>query len=172
MIIFNYKISDFINSTEILSVYRANSLVDQSNAPEPNDSAISKDDEALIKKYLSIGASTIAQALSGYNKDLLDSLGNTLVMVGEPYEFNVVFEEVVGSIVYRINVPENFNLSVLEAFDNAIKDCLENYVLYRVCKNKAIEFKSYQEDYENALGQIRMYVNRRNGTIKRRYNLI
>lgn len=172
MIIFNYKITDFTNNAKVLSIYRASSSFDSGKENTVGDIVLKESDESFLKKYLKIGVMNIAQVVSGYTKDLTNSLGVLVEMVGEPVEFNVAYESVADSIVFRLNMPETFNLSILSPMDESIKDCLENYMLYRTSKLKGLDYLSYQEDYEQALGQIRTYINRRTKGTVRNYNLI
>lgn len=172
MIIFNYKIEDFLNNAQVLSLYRSNSLLEKGSEHIVDDTAVSDEDETLLKKYLKAGASFIAQVISGYTKDLINSAGDTVPMEGEPFKFDVTYETVEHSIVFRLNMPETFNLSVLSTMDEAIKDTLENYVLWRVNEIKGTESASWKDSYETALGQVRNYINRRTQGTRRNYNLI
>jgi len=172
MIIFNYKISDFVNNAQILSLYRVNTLLDRGSENIVDDTAISDEDESISQKYLKAGCAIIAQAISGYTKDLLQSDGSIILMEGEPFEFDATYNTIQHSIVFRVNMPLNFNEAIIQSMDEAIKDALENYTIYRLAKIKGIDYMSYQEDWENSLGQIRTYINRRTTGTKRNYNLI
>jgi hypothetical protein len=172
MIIFSYKISDFIANTQILSIYRASSAYNAGNEGVVYDTAISPEDESFMTKYLKAGASLVSQVISGYTKDLINKEGDTVLMVGQPFEFDVIYEMIEHSIVFRVNMPETFNQSVMPALDEAIKDALENYTLYRTAKLRAVEFASYQEDWETALGQVRTFIHRRTEGTRRSYKFI
>ena len=170
MIIFSYKISDIIDNAQVLSLYRSNSMLEKGSENTLDDTAVSDEDESLLKKYLKSGCSLIADILSGYTKDLINSDGNKVLMVGEPFEFDVTHETVAHSFVFRVNMPETFSESVVQLIDDAIKDALENYVLYRVAKLKMIEAETYFSDWENSRSQIRGYINRRTKSTVRNYN--
>ena len=168
MIIFNYQISDFINNVQILSQLRSNSRLAKGDENELDDTSITDDEEALVKKYLRAGCAEIADILSGYTNDLLDTDEVTEL---EAFEFDVTYLTVENSIVFRVNMPTTFRTSAMKLIDEAIKDALENYLLYRVARHKTIEEKTYTEDCEKAKDQIRSYLTRRTGTIKRVYKL-
>jgi hypothetical protein len=172
MIIFNYKISDFIDNAQVLSLYRVNTLLESKSENVVDDTAVSDEDESLSSKYLKAACVQIAQIISGYTKDLLQPDGTTILMEGSPFEFDVTYETVEHSIVFRINMSLNFNKAIITAMDEAIKDALESFVLYRTARTKGIEFISYQEDWENSIGQVRNYINRRTTGTRRNYNLI
>lgn len=172
MIIFSYKISDFIGNAQVLSMYRASTAFNSGKDGIVDDTSLSGEDESLLKKYLKTGASFVAQAFSGYNKDLINKLRETVLMVGEPFEFDVTFETVENSIIFRVNMPETFNENGIPALDESIKDALENYMIFRTAKLRAIEYMSYQEDYESALGRVRTLIHRRTEGIRRSCNFI
>lgn len=170
MIIFSDKISDIIGNAQVLSLYRSNSMLEKGSENVVDDSAISDEDESLLKKYLKSGCSLIANALSGYTKDLINSDGDTVLMEGEPFEFDITYSTVEHSFVFRVNMPETFRASVVDLIDDSIKDALENYVLYRVAKLKLIEGDTYFSDWESSLSQIRGYLNQRTKSTVRNYN--
>lgn len=163
MITFTYSISDFISNIQVLSLYRGNSSLDKGPESILDDTAISSEDDALLKKYLKYGASLIAHTLSGYAKDLINSSGETVLMEGEPFEVSST------QVIFRINMPETFQVNVINQIDEAIKDALENYVLYRVAKQKLIEGETYFNDWEQSRGQIRSYLVARTKPTRRTY---
>ena len=168
MIIYSYKISDITNNVQILSLFRSNSIIDKGEQPVIDDFPLNPEDVSMIKKYLAIGSSLVAYSLSGYAKNLIDSDGVTIL---EPFEFDIEYSNDTGMIVFRTNMPDNWPISTKTLIDESIKDCLENYVLYRVSKHKMIELNSYYEDFNYALSNVRGYISRRNTIIKRKYNL-
>lgn len=172
MITFNYLINDFIDNAQLQSMYRAGTMYNSGQEGVLLDPSISAEDDGLLKKYLKVGVTLIAQVISGYTKDLRNSKGDILSMVGEPMEFDITYETVENSIVFRVNMPETFNLAVIKALDEAIKDTMENYILYRTGRSKGTEFESFQQDWETALGRVRAYINRRTETIRRSYSFI
>lgn len=171
MIVYNYLIADILNNAQVLSLYRANSLLNQGNDSIVDDTAVGSEDESLLKKYLKAGSALVANVLSGYTKDLLNSEGDTVLMEGVPFEFDVTYSEVDHQIVFRINMPETWPADAMLLADEAIKDALENYILYRANKFKMIDYRTYQEDHETALGNLRTYIHRRTETITRSYKL-
>lgn len=176
MIIFNYKISDIINNAQVLSIYRSGSLLDKGTENVVDDTALSDEDESLLKKFLISGCAMVANTLSGYIKDLINSQGNKVLMEGEPFEFDVTYGEgedaVEHSIVFRINMPETWPTSYMMLIDNSIKEALENYILYRVSKLKLIEGDTFYSDFEISLGNIRGYLQRRSKSTVRNYNTL
>ena len=171
MIIYNYKIADILNNSQIISLYRSNSLLEKGSENTLDDTAVSDEDESLLKKYLRTASALIADVMAGYNKDLINSAGDTVLFEGEPFEFDVTYDSVEHSIVFRSLMPETWPTTTLILIDDAIKDALENYVLYRVAKLKLIEGETYFSDWESALSQIKNYLTRRTEPIKRNYNL-
>jgi len=161
MVTFTYQITNILSNTQILSVYAGVSGQDTFA-----DDTVSKADESLLNKYLKTAASFVAQLLSGYNKDLVNKSGEKLLMEGEPFEYDTE-----GEIIFRINMPETFNQSVIPTLDLSIKEALEDYVLYRVSKLRHKDYESSQEDYENALSQIRNYIGRRTKPVVRDYRM-
>lgn len=164
MIVYNYKISDLLNNSQVLSLYRAGSQLEKNSEFFADDSTVSDEDESLLKKYLRSGCALIASALSGYTKDLYDVDGVTLL---EAYEFDITYETVENSIVFRVNMPSTFRSNAMLLIDDSIKDGLENYVLYRVAKLKQIESETYFSDWETQLGNVRSYLTRRTDVVKR-----
>ena len=164
----SYAISDILNNSKVFSVFRADVLHSQGKAENVvDDTVLSDEDESICKKYLKIGATEVANVISGYAKNLLDTDGVTEL---EPFEFDVTYNAIPNSIVFRANLPETFQTAILALMDESFKDALENYILYRVNKLKGIEFQSYQADYETALSNIRKYVHRRTQSTIRNYN--
>lgn len=172
MIIFSYKISDFVNNAQVLSMYKASSSFNFGKEESSDDTSLKAEDVSFLTKYLKSGVMVLANIISGYTKDLTNSKREVVIMDGEPVEFDVVYGNEPNSIVFRLNMPETFNEAILGPMDEAIKDALESYVLYRTAKLRAVEYLSYQEDYEQALGQVRNYINRRIKGVRRNYNLI
>lgn len=166
---FNYKISDILGNAETFTLHRATSNLEKGNENTVDDIALSEEDEPTLKKYLRIVASEVADIISGYTQELIDEDGVTELL---PYEFDVTYDSVEHSIVLRVNMPDTFNTAIIKPMDEAIIDAFENYVIYRVNKLKGIEFESYKQDYENSLGKIRAYINRRILGQKRNYLLI
>ena len=169
MNVFCYDIDAIISNSKILSSYRSNSLLDRGNESNFDDTEASNEDDNLLKKYLKLGASMIADIVSGYTKDLLDVDGETELAA---FEFNVAYKDVTSAIVFRVNMPDTFNQAISISIDEEIKDGIENYMLYRISKTKGIEYSSYQENYEESLGKIRSYINRRTESVKRSYGLL
>ena len=168
MITFSYKISDLTNNAQILSLIRANSMLEKGSENTVDDFSISDEDEALVKKYLKTGAALIAHVLSGYARNLLDTDGVTEL---EAFEFDVTFDSVEHSFIFRVNMPETWPTSAMVLIDDAIKDGLENYVLYRISKHKMIEGETYYLSFDDAVKSIRSYISRRTTTVIRAKNL-
>lgn len=164
----SYAIADLINNSKVFSVFRADILQSQGKVENVvDDTVLSDEDESICKKFLKVGASEIQNIISGYSKNLLDTDGVTEL---SPFEFDVTFDTVPNSIVFRSNVPETFDTSVMIPMDESFKDAMENYILYRVNKIKGNEFESYKSDYEFALDNIRKYIHRRTKSVIRNYN--
>lgn len=171
MIVFTYKIADFFNNSQILSLIRTNSMLEKGNENSVDDFSINDEDEPLVKKYLKSGSALVANVLSGYTKDLINSLRETIPMEGEPFEFDVTVDTDEHLIVFRVNMPENWPVSATTLVDQSIIDALENYVLYRISKQKMIEGETYFSLYDEAIKNIRSYIHRRTETITRSKSL-
>lgn len=168
MITFSYKISDLFANAQVLSLIRTNLMLEKGNESSVDDFSINDEDAALVKKYLKTGAALIANVLSGYARNLLDTDGVTEL---EAFEFDVTYLEVPGSFVFRVNMPDTWPVSTTILIDEAIKDALENYILYRIAKQKLIEAETYFMSFEAAVSNIRSYVSRRTTTVTRSKNL-
>jgi len=172
MIILSYKISDILDQSKITSLYRANMAV-SSETPDALDSlGLHERDDERLKKYLKTGCALLADTFSGYTKNLINSAGDVVLMEGEPFEFDVTYDTVENCFVFRMNMPETFNLTILTSLNEAVIDALENYVLYRISRMKTTESETYFEDWEAARSLIRGYIGRRTEGVKRNYNFI
>lgn len=143
-------------------------MLEKGNESVVDDFSINDEDEALVKKYLKTGAALVAHVLSGYARNLLDVDGETEL---EAFEFDVTYDEVEHSFVFRVNMPDTWPTSAMILIDEAIKDALENYVLYRLAKHKMIEGESYYTSYDDAVKMIRSHISKRTETITRSKNL-
>lgn len=171
ILIFKYPLTEITGNAKILSQYRENSLLQKGNNVPLDDTALTEEDVKILNKYLKTGCAEIANIVSGYSDNLVDEDENELL----PFEFNVADpdEEVNENVfIFRMAMPETFNKSVIQPMDEAIKDALENYLLYRTSKHKMNEVNSYNEDYESSLGLIRSYINRRTASTTRNHNLL
>lgn len=168
MIQFSYTIESIVNNAQILSLIRTNSMLEKGNENTVDDFSINDEDKSLVKKYLKTGAALIAHVLSGYTKNLLDTDGVTEL---EAFEFDVTYDSVDHSFVFRVNMPDTWPTSAMVLIDDAIKDGLENYVLYRIAKHKMIEGETYYLSFDDAVKMIRSYISRRTTTVVRAKNL-
>lgn len=168
LIVFNQNIPDFINNPQILSEYRTQTIFNNGGDGTTDNFKLEADDEAMIKKYMKAACAKIAVALSGYTKGIYDTDG---VMEIPPYLFDTTYLGVPNQILYRINMPDSFIVTNIAAMDEAMKDAIENYILYRTAKLRGTEFQSYQSDWENALNDLRGYLHHRYETTKRNMNL-
>ncbi len=167
MIIFNYTINEILDQSKIISLYRANTSLNAGIENALEELGIHEKDNDLLEKYLKTGCGLIADALSGYARNLLDEDGTTEL---EAFEFDATYEDVTNSIVYRVNMPDAWPTSAMHLIDDAIKDSLENYVIYRINKQKGIDASSNFDDWETALGKIRSLLCRRTEPVLRRAN--
>ena len=168
LVVFNFPVSDFIGNAKVLSMYRAKTISKNGGDANTLDTVLDSSDESFLKKYLKVGCSKIADVMSGYSKNILDQDG---VMLLDPYEFDSSLEGQSGQIIFRINVPDSFVDTSVDSIDEAIRDGLENYMMYRTAKLRAVEFQSYQMDWETSLNDIRGYLSRRSETTKRSMNM-
>lgn len=171
MIEFTYKINDFLNNAQIISMYRANAILQHSSPDVPialEDTATTYEDDAIITNYLKKGAAELAGSLSGYAQDLFDVDGIT---PKDAIEFTEDTQDAEAQIIIRITLPITFNNSLLLPIDEAIKDALENYVLYRLYKAKGHNFESFLDDYSKSTGNILMYLNQRSKSTHRSYRM-
>ena len=177
---FKYKIKDITGNMQILSHYRENSLLQKGNDVPLDDTASTMADQSLLKKYLKAGCAVIANVFSGYTP--VYDVDNETVL--DPFEFDVADPEIeLGEgetadplenvFIFRASLPDTFNQSALIPMDEAIKDCLENYLLFRISKLMANENESFRQDYEDALSQVRGGIHRRTkGTTRNINNII
>lgn len=165
MIVFNYTISEILNQSKIISLYRANTSLNGGVENALEEQGLHEKDDPIIEKYLKTGCGLIADTLSGYARNLLDEDGVTEL---EAFEFNVTYDNVANSIVYRVNMPTTWPESAMNLIDDAIKDSLENYVVYRINKQKGIDASSFFDDWEDARGRIRSLLSRRTEPVLRR----
>lgn len=168
MITFNYKISNLINNVQVLSLLRVNTMLDKGPESVVDDFSINDEDESLVTKYLKTGCSLIANVLSGYARNLLDVDGVTEL---EAFEFDVTYDSVEHSFLFRVNMPDTWPTSAMILIDDTIKDGLENYILYRIAKHKMIEGESYYLSFDDSVKLIRSYIHRRTTTVNRAKNL-
>ena len=159
MLQFTYQIADFVNNAKMLSLYRASSAFNNASV---DDIALNKEDESIIKKYLISACFEVANAMAGYTTDLYDDAD----VLQPPYEMDDL------EIAFRVNMPTYFNTSYIEPINHAIGEILENYVLQRVYKNRSVEFASFHQDYEFALGNLKFYLSRRTQSIQRNFRTI
>lgn len=174
MIVFTYIVNDLLNNAEIISQYRGNALLQHAEEIPLDDTASSFfEDRAILTNYLKKGAAILMASLNAYAINLIDADG----IEYEAYEWvNEVaadppVEYSPEQIIIRLGMPDNWNTSLAYAMDEAIKDTLENYMLYRLGKAKGHNFESYLDDYKEGVSSIMMFANQRNTTTKRRYNL-
>ena len=162
MIVFTYKLADFLNNAQVISMYRATALVQGKGELHIDDASITFDDTAVLKSYLRLASSFIVSMMSGYAKDLYDTDGTT------PLE---AFETNETDIIFRINDPVSFKQSNIPVIDESIKDSIINYLIFRINKNKGHNFESFEDDYNRANSSILLYLNQRSKPVARKYNL-
>ena len=162
MIVFTYKIADFLNNAQVISMYRAAALVQGKGELPIDDASITFDDTATLKSYLSLASSFIASMMSGYAKDLFDTDGITPL---EPFETNET------DIIFRINDPVTFKQSNTHVIYASIKDSIVSYLIFRINKNKGHNFESFEDDHNRANSNILLYLNQRSKPVARKYNL-
>lgn len=172
MIVFTYKVNDFLNNAQIISMYRANALVQHGPQIDLDDTEASYEDQSILTNYLKKGAAIIAANMSGYAKALYDTDGitalNALDFIAEDLTVDPIIE---AQIIFRINLPDSFNNTLILPCDEAIKDALENYMLYRLFKHKGHNFESFMDDYKSSVNNILTYINHRSTVTKRSMNL-
>lgn len=169
LLVFNYPIADFITNAQVLSMYRANTTFDNGGEPLVTDTILSNSDTQILTRYLKAGSVLVADVMSGYAHDIVDSQG--VITALNPYQFDATLGELTHQLIYRLNMPDAFLTSATSGIDEAIRDGLENYLLFRTAKHRATEFQSYEMDWEKCLSNIRGYLNRRTESVRRDYNL-
>ena len=171
MIIFSYKISDLITEIKTLSEYGTSNIpLDRVDALE-NAIAIDRDD-VILKSFLKYGAGSVAHIIGGYTKDLINSEGVTVFMEGLPFEFDVTYETVANSIVFRVNMPETWDENIMTMLDESIKNSLVSFSLYQLYRKKKIDFATELDDYNTSLSEIRKYIHARTVGTRRNYNML
>ena len=174
MIVFTYQIDEFLNNAQVISLYRANALLQHvPEIPLDDSVATTHEDEAILTNYLKLGSSLIASAMAGYTTDLLDTDLITPLEALKYITEDLTADPVVNAqIIFRINVPTTFNNANITLIDHSIKDALENYVLYRLNKHKGHDWESFKEDYDTAMSQVLLYLNQRTKTVTRSFRMI
>lgn len=171
MIVFTYTIDELINNVQIISMYRANAILQHSSQDviiPLDDTAVTSEDNAILLNYLKKGVSQIASVLSGYSTGLYDAEGILYL----PLEYIAADEEVVPQVILRIAMPNTFNNTLAIPIDQAIQDALEAYMLYRLFKSKGHNYESYFDDYKLSISNILAYINHRLTTTTRSMKLI
>ena len=177
--IFKQNMKEITDNAQVLSQYRANSMLQKGNDVPLDDTPLTLDDVGVLRKYLKSGCREIQKVFSGYQVSIVDAEGNTLL----PFEFDVPDPDItIGEgetanpdnnvLLFRLSMPATFNSSVIGQMDDAIRDALESYLLYRTAKHKMNEIQSYQADFEDAKGMLRTYVNMRTQSVRRNYNIL
>ncbi len=169
MLVFTYAFDDVLNNVQVKSLYRANYHVQ--NGPEINlDDTVTTtfEDKAILTNFLKKGAGLIAQAISGYAHAIYDVDGITplqaIEFTPEIAADNTETPPILytgATVIFRVNMPPDFNNQSITSLDQNIMDYLENYVLYRLGKDKGHDFETYQDDYKTALSQILFLINQR-----------
>ena len=179
ILIFKQNIKEITDNVQVLSQYRGNSLQQKGNNVPLDDTPVTLDDIKILKKYLKTGCMEINKVLSGYQSSIVNDEGTELL----PFEFDVADPDIEiphgetanpdnNVIIFRCSMPETFNTAVITTMDEAIRDALENYLLYRTSKHKMNEMQSYQQDFDEAKGLLRTYVNARTKSTRRTYNIL
>lgn len=171
MITISFKIAELLTEIKSLSEYGSSMIpLDQAGALE-NSIIIDRDDEYL-KSYLKSGCSNISQVLSGYTKDLINSAGEDVLMVGTPFEFDVTYATVANSIVFRLNMPETWSTDLAVLLGESMKNAMTNFTMYMYFRRKKMPFAVEYEEYQNSLSEIRTYIHQRTKAVKRNYNIL
>ena len=174
MIVFTYKIADFLNNAQILSLYRGNALLQHAEEIPLDDSAITYEDESILTNLLKKGVAIVGASMAGYGNALYDEDGITLL---KAIEFITAVpaappvEAVEAQVIFRINMPDTFNHDLALPLDETIKDTLENYILYRSMDLKGHNYESYKENYTTGLSNIMAVLNQRERPIRRSYSM-
>lgn len=164
MITFSYKISDFVDAIKGLSEYRVVSQMSQAPESAVDDLVLTENNEPDISRFLKTGCIEIAELLSGYTKDLIDTDNVTIL---NSFEFDVTYNAVEHSIVFRVNMPATFRTSATKLIDDSIMDGLNSYMIYRINKFKGIEFATYLDDWKESKNRIRGFLCQRTEPIVR-----
>lgn len=191
LITLNYTIADFINNAKVLSVYRASSAYNEGKSSD--DTNLTNNDESFLEKYLKLACAEMVGIFSGYAYEIYAADGVTAL---EPYEYDISVgtPAVAHQIVFRLvmqdaltvednsliaqnvrlrnlyPVPPPFNKTALFLLDVMVKDALENFILFRTAKYRGIEFQSYQQDYKEALANVRSCLHKRTAPVVRNLN--
>jgi hypothetical protein len=180
MITFTYEFSDILNNSQIIASYRSSANTQRDNKVLVDDADATFEDESILTKYLKAAAGKIAGVMSGYTTNLFDidpltllpktdTDGNYIVLDALEFVAAVTaypdheppIVAVTPKIILRINVPANFRVQSVTTLDESIKDALENYILYRLNKHKGHDWESFFDDYNQAIGDVLMYLNQR-----------
>jgi hypothetical protein len=164
LIIFNFNVSDFISNPQIIAAYRTQTIFNSGGDPVTDNTKITSEDESVIRKYLKLACTKVADAFSGYTENITDTEGTMEIPA---YEFDVTYKEFDNQIVYRINMPDTFITGSIEGMDESIRDFLENYIIFRINKIRGVEYESYKYDSESAIGDLRCYLGRRTAPVCR-----
>lgn len=176
MIIFTYKVSDILNNAQIQSLYRANALLQHNEEIPLDDSAATYEDQSILTNYLKKGCGVLSASMAGYGNALYDEDGITLLpaleFVSEVIADPDADPAVVGvdaQVIFRVNMPDTWNTNLALPMDEAIKDTLENYIIYRLFQIKGHNFESFFNDYTTGMSKIMEFLNMRERPIRRSY---
>lgn len=168
LVVFNFNLEDFKNDVKILSAYRNQTTFNSGGDEVTDNGKLTAEDEPLISKYLKEACNQIAHALSGYTRNIFDTDG---VMQIPAYEFDTTYDGLPNQVVFRINMPDTFIESNIDPMDGAIRDAIENFIIYRTAQLRGTEWQSYYQNWDNALNKVRSYLHLRYEPTKRRMNL-
>lgn len=162
LIEYSYAIMDLLDSSQLMSMYKANTILDSSETAA-DDTVISDEDQGMLGSFLETGAINVSWILQGYSQGIVDVADNEL----EAFEWDTPEEH---KIIFRTAMPDNFLKSSIKMIDNKIRIALENFMLCQMAKLRGIDYVSYQENYDHACSQIPVYLSQRNKPIERKFN--
>nr|WP_320022075.1 hypothetical protein [uncultured Draconibacterium sp.] len=93
-----------------------------------------------------------------------------------PYEFDKTFTKedettVDNCIIYRVMLPEKYDLNVIPSLMKAIEDCIVSYCIYQWLLDADIKgWQKYEREHERKFDNLRGLVHRRIN-LKRKYKL-
>ena len=162
LVTYNYPIIDILESSQLKSMYKANTLLGKSDTAA-DDTVVSDEDQGICGGFLKSGALKVSAIMQGYSQGVQDENGAAL----KAFEWDT---EDKHEIVFRTAMPDNFATSSVDMIEDSVRTALENYTLMEMAKLRGIDPVSYIEKWDDASRQTSAYLCKRDRPIERKYN--
>jgi hypothetical protein len=134
---FYYRLSDLHETATTESAIALDSVEVGEGASLTDKYLLSADDENMFRRLLKVAGSVIYKRIHRRGREVPNS-----------YEFDVIFNNEPGFIVFRLDFPETFDLALIPAIDSQLREALIFHTLAGwFSKNR----RNFQADYYNNL---------------------